>query len=237
MSDREPDKALARLVGASQALEALLECLADGSPYLWDLASSDPARFLALLEAEPDQHLHSLLAHTRRAAAQADGTEVMRLLRRMKAEAALLIALADIGGVWPLSRITGSLTAVAETALGVAVRSLLADLVEQGRLNPHDAARPEAGSGYSVLAMGKMGAHELNYSSDVDLIVFFDPATPALAGGVEAAPLFVRLTRGLVRLLQERTADGLCVSRRSAAASRSGLNADRDLAVGCARLL
>ena len=54
--------------------------------------------------------------------------------------------------------------------------------------------------------MGKMGAGELNYSSDIDLIVFYDPA--ALVAGVEPAPFFVRLTRTLVKLLQERTVDG-----------------------------
>src|SRR5260221_12270832 len=56
--------------------------------------------------------------------------------------------------------------------------------------------------------MGKMGGFELNYSSDIDLIVFFDPAAPALVPGIEATALFVRITRGLVKLLQERTADG-----------------------------
>ncbi len=69
-----------------------------------------------------------------------------------------------------------------------------------------EAAHPGRRSGYIVLAMGKMGAGELNYSSDIDLIVFYDPA--AVVPGVEPASFFVRLTRGLVKLLQERTGDG-----------------------------
>ena len=56
--------------------------------------------------------------------------------------------------------------------------------------------------------MGKMGAFELNYSSDIDLIVFYDPTRRRSPTGAEPAPFFVRLTRGLVKLLQERTADG-----------------------------
>ncbi len=64
------------------------------------------------------------------------------------------------------------------------------------------------GSGYIVLAMGKMGAFELNYSSDIDLIVFYDPDAPALADKDDATAFHVRITRGLVKLLQERTADG-----------------------------
>ncbi len=65
-----------------------------------------------------------------------------------------------------------------------------------------------APSGFIVLAMGKCGAYELNYSSDVDLIVFYDLDRIALEPGVEPARFFVRLTRDLVQLLEERTGDG-----------------------------
>src|SRR5205807_4045161 len=68
--------------------------------------------------------------------------------------------------------------------------------------------RPEEGSGLIVLAMGKMGASELNYSSDIDLIVFFDPAATSLVADIEPAPFFVRLTQALARLLQQRSGDG-----------------------------
>ena len=132
----------------------------------------------------------------------------MRLLRRMKAEAALLIALADIGGVWPVMRATRALTEVADTAIVAAVRFLLREPVARGKLKPADKQAPEQGSGHIVLAMGKMGAFELNYSSDIDLIVFYDPDAPALADKDDAAAFHVRITRGLVKLLQERTADG-----------------------------
>src|SRR5439155_21532089 len=71
-----------------------------------------------------------------------------------------------------------------------------------------DRLRPGRACGYFVLAMGKMGAFELNYSSDIDLMALFDPAAPALAEGVEASPLCIRLTRRLVKLLAERTPDG-----------------------------
>src|SRR5581483_3191404 len=130
------------------------------------------------------------------------------LLRKMKAEAALLIALADIGGVWSLARITQALTQLADSAVGAAVRFLLRDAAARDKLKLPDPADPNAGCGYVVLAMGKMGAFELNYSSDIDLIVFFDPAAPALSADVEPGSFYARLTRGLVKLLQERTPDG-----------------------------
>ncbi len=205
----EAGKALKRLVAASPKVKALLLGLADGSPFLWELASAEPARLITLLECDPDKHLADVLTEISRAvAATRDESEAMRLLRLMKAEAALLIALADIGGVWPVMRTTRTLTELADTAVASAVRFLLGDAARRGRIKPADRSRPEVGSGYIVLAMGKMGAHELNYSSDIDLIVFYDRAALAVAADEEVAALYVRITRSLVKLLQERTADG-----------------------------
>ena len=98
----------------------------------------------------------------------------MHVLRRMKTNAALLIALADIGNVWPVKRVTAALTEIAETALHAAARFLLREAAARDKITLTDPDNPESGSGYIVLAMGKMGGHELNYSSDIDLMVFFD---------------------------------------------------------------
>src|SRR5215831_17689901 len=92
-------KTLTRLAAAHPRLAALMTGLADGSPYLWGLVRGSPERFVALLEAEPERRFRDILADVSGAiAATRDEAEVMRLLRRMKAEGALLIALADIGG-------------------------------------------------------------------------------------------------------------------------------------------
>jgi glutamate-ammonia-ligase adenylyltransferase len=202
-------KPLNALLAAHPTVNTLLESLAESSPFLWDLISREPERLLRLLNADPDRHLAALLAeHGRAAATTADEAEAMRHLRRMKAEAALLIALADIGGVWPVMLATRALTDLADTAVDAATRFALADAARAGRLALKDQTQPQIGSGYIVIAMGKMGAFELNYSSDIDLIVFYDPAAQAVAEDIEPAPFYVRLTQRLVKLLQERTADG-----------------------------
>ena len=202
-------KPLKARLAAHPNLNTLLESLSESSPFLWELSSHEPKRLLRLLDADPDKYLSALLADTRIAVdATEDEAEAMRLLRRMKAEAALLIALADIGGTWPVMRTTQALTDLADTAVNVAVRFVLAEAVRAGRLMAKDKTRPQDGSGYMVLAMGKMGAYELNYSSDIDLIVFYDAAAPALPKDAEPADLYVRLTQRLVKLLQERTGDG-----------------------------
>ena len=102
----------------------------------------------------------------------------------------MLIALVDIGGAWPVERVTRALTEFADAALGAAVRYLLRGAATSGKLKPADPAKPEQGSGYVVLAMGKMGAFELNYSSDIDLIVLYDEEAPALAERVDDGCLF-----------------------------------------------
>jgi [glutamine synthetase] adenylyltransferase / [glutamine synthetase]-adenylyl-L-tyrosine phosphorylase len=202
-------KRLSALLAAKPTVSELMEGIAESSPYLWELASREPKRLLRLFDADPDQHLATVLEEGGRETASCiDEAEAMRILRRMKAEAALLIALTDIGGVWPVMRTTRALSDLADTAVDAAVRFCLADAVRGGRLMPKDNSQPQVGSGYVVLAMGKMGAFELNYSSDIDLIVFYDPAAPALPKDTEPSTLFVRLTQRLVKLLQERTTDG-----------------------------
>jgi glutamate-ammonia-ligase adenylyltransferase len=200
-------KALERLLAGHPVATEVLAGIAEGSPYLWELAQAHPERLISLLETEPEARLDGIIAGAEATLAAArDEAAAMRALRRMKGEAALLIALADLGGVWPVMQVTAQLTRLADAAVGSAVDYLIADAQRRGRLPVRDPDRPSRGSGYIVLAMGKMGARELNYSSDVDLIVLYDPA--ALGDSIAAAPLYVRLTRTLVQLLQQRTVDG-----------------------------
>lgn len=187
----------------------ILESIAEASPYLFDLVRADPARLVAVLGSDPDRRIAELVAGVRADMADApDEATAMRLLRRMKAEAALLIALCDVGGVWPVMRVTAALTEVAVTATQCCVRYLLAQEAARGRIVPADRDAPEDGSGLIVLAMGKMGADELNYSSDIDLIVFYDAEANSLKEDIEPQPFFVRIAQGIARLMQQRTADG-----------------------------
>ena len=198
---------LTQLFADHPKVEALIAGLAESSPYLWDLARVEPERLVAILTSEPERRFNAVLSDAYRAvAASPHDAEVMRLLRRMKAEAALLMALADIGGVWPVMQVVELQTRLADAAVRAAVDYLIGQAGRRGKLMIFDSEQPARGSGYIVLAMGKMGAGELNYSSDIDLIIFYDSA--ALTAGTEPAPFFVRLTRTLVKLLQERTPDG-----------------------------
>ncbi|MDB5650016.1 MAG: bifunctional [glutamate--ammonia ligase]-adenylyl-L-tyrosine [Hyphomicrobiales bacterium] len=187
----------------------LLLGIADHSPYLWRLASADPARLSRLLAEEPSAALAACLDAAReRSRAAEDETALMQILRAAKQEAHLLIALADIGGVWDVVAVTGALSLFADCMVSCALSFLLRQAAHAGKLQLADAQNPEIGCGVVILALGKHGARELNYSSDIDLVVFFDPASNALVEGTEPAPLFVRITKSLARILQERTGEG-----------------------------
>ena len=188
---------------------AILLGIAEFSPYLFDLARADAARLIRIFACDPEQHLTELVEKTSQdVLAAGSEADVMHLLRRTKAEAALMIALCDIGGIWPVMRVTAALTELAVTSVQTALRFLLRQEVARGRMTATNLDRPEQGCGLIVLAMGKMGAGELNYSSDIDLIVFFDPAHTSLVPDIEPAPFFVRVTQAMARLLQQRSGDG-----------------------------
>ena len=211
LGDIAPEHAVAlgQMLAAFPHANMIFTSIAEASPYLFDLIRADAGRAVRLLQCDPDDHLADLIAKAvTNVAAASDEAEVMTALRRMKSEAALLIALCDIGGVWPVMRVTRGLTDVAVTSVQCAIRFLLKQEAARGRLLPPDAEHPEEGSGLVVLAMGKMGAGELNYSSDIDLIVFYELEAPTLAEGIEPSPFFVKIAQGLSRLLQQRTADG-----------------------------
>jgi glutamate-ammonia-ligase adenylyltransferase len=203
----EAGAAFRAALDADPRIAPLLEATLGNSPHLTDLAARDSARLLRILATPPETVLDDLVA----AAARLDLTDdadLMAALRRMKQEAALTFGLADLCGVWKTLDVTAALTRFADATLGAAVRACLLDAAGRGRLTLVDPSDPADGSGWVILGMGKYGAFELNYSSDIDLIVFFDRSRAKLAEPDEAVDFFVRMTKKLVRLMQERTPDG-----------------------------
>ena len=188
---------------------ALLYGIADHSPYLWRLIRADAARFRRLLARPPQEALADCLQHLAEAVHHAASDAVaMQHLRKAKQETALLIALADLGGAWNVVEVIEALSHAADVFVGCALRHALKSAHEAGHIRLEDPENPEQHCGLVVLALGKHGARELNYSSDVDLVVFFDPESASLPPGFDPAPVYVRLTKALVKLLQERTGDG-----------------------------
>ena len=212
--ERRVDETLAEFTPATRALvvdhapvRRLLAGIADHSSFLWSLAQRDPERLERILSSDPDADFTLLLTETRETCVAAiSEPSVRKTLRRARAHVALLVALADLGGVWPLGRVTEALSAAAETFVACALDFLLRDAARKGRLNAD--ADPATGCGLIVLGLGKLGAGELNYSSDIDLVVFYEAGHAPLPEGAESGPIFVRITQALSRLISDRTEDG-----------------------------
>ena len=201
--------AAARAMVAEGPGRDLLRGIFANSPYLTQICLREQATMVELAAAGPTALFETIVNEAAALdAANLPVDRLMRALRLMKRRASLCVAVADITDSWPLAEITRALTRMAETALAQAFRHALATTVARGRLPLTLGDDPLVDSGLICLAMGKMGAYELNYSSDIDLIVFYDNEHPALAGFDEVRRGFVEVTRVMVRIMEERTAEG-----------------------------
>ncbi|WP_102223417.1 [protein-PII] uridylyltransferase family protein [Acidimangrovimonas sediminis] len=186
-------------------LGALIAGTAGCSPYLKGLLAREHAWIGAAFDGTPEAALEGALA----------GLEELPLdqlgagLRQAKRRVALLAALADLGGVWRLEEVTGALTRLADMAVDLSIRRLVADEIRRGKIpgaGPDDAG---SAAGMVALAMGKMGAGELNYSSDIDLICLYDETRfEDATAAQEARMAFVRATRKMAALLSDLTPEG-----------------------------
>jgi glutamate-ammonia-ligase adenylyltransferase len=194
-------------------LRDLLLSVADHSTFLWQLVLSDPVRMAMLARLAPEESHRAIVesqANLFRELHSGSLTrdDVVRAFRRNRNTHALLVALCDIGGIWSVEDVTKALSEFADSSVRGGVNLVLTETADLGRIVLKDPDEPGQGSGFTVLALGKHGAGELNYSSDIDLVIFFDPASSALPEGAEPATLYTRIAQQLARLLQERTPDG-----------------------------
>lgn len=207
------EPAVAALVDGETPLRAFIVAVFSLSPYLRDTAELDPPLLASAITAPLLPQIEQLVQDARRAWLPADGvappeSELMARLRRIKRKAAFLIALADLSRLFDARTSARLLSGLAEASISAAIDYLLLSAHEAGKLALKSLANPSEASGLIVLGMGKLGAEELNYSSDVDLVIFFDEMAGIVPDPDDAIEIFPRLMRRLVRILQERTADG-----------------------------
>lgn len=177
------------------------------SPYLARLIARAPADALALFFKSPEAGLADATAQVWAAALEPDIATQMQALRRAKAAAALAVAFAEISEALPTMAAARAYSAFADAAVGAAVRAALDGQARLG-FRAADPARAEQGSGLAVIAMGKLGASELNFSSDIDLVILFDSESAALGAGGDARRLAIAAAKTIVKLLNDQTADG-----------------------------
>lgn len=196
-------EAASQVPDLTQDTRELIAGAGGSSPYLNGLIASHAAWIGRALH-DPDAVLNSLLLELM----ETSHDRLRPELRKAKGRVALLSALMDLAGVWPLERVTRVLTDFASLACDLALKSEIATLIRRGKLPGQTEDDIETAAGLSVLAMGKMGAHELNYSSDIDLICLFDETRYDADDFFEVRQAMVRATRNMSAILNDRTDDG-----------------------------
>lgn len=202
----DPDlgaEACALVGGLNPETEQLISGAAGSSPYLRRLIEQE-AEWIGPALAGPRQALASVLEDCK--ALPPD--QLKPGLRQAKRRVALLTALCDLCGSWSLEEVTTALTHFGELSADVAIKAEIAALIRRQKLPGLTEADVETAGGLSILAMGKMGAYELNYSSDIDLICLFDETRFDPDVFFEARQGMARATRNMCTTLSDRTSDG-----------------------------
>ncbi|HEX2624993.1 MAG TPA: glutamine-synthetase adenylyltransferase, partial [Sphingomicrobium sp.] len=159
------------------------------SPFLREAASTCPQIASLFVESGSNAAIEAALS--------IEAGDIPATLRRQRLALALATALGDLSGELPLEAVTAHLSDFADEAIDASIMAAMAERV------PGEEPR-----GFAVIALGKLGSRELNYSSDVDLLLLFDPSMMPRRARDDAGEAAVRLGRRLVELMQQRTSDG-----------------------------
>ncbi|SLN38994.1 Glutamate-ammonia-ligase adenylyltransferase [Roseivivax jejudonensis] len=188
---------------AEGSMRDLLTGAGGSSPHLHALLGKE-AGWLEGAADDPDGAVAALCDDLRTGAPDTRADD----LRRAKRRVALLTGLCDLGGVWPLETVTGVLTDFADLAVQLALEATVGHEIRRGKLPGATEDDVSAAGGMVALAMGKMGAGELNYSSDIDLICLFDETRFDRDDYHEARAALVRATRKMCAMLSDLTGEG-----------------------------
>jgi len=189
--------------GLDASVVDLFRGIAGCSPYLLGLMQVEVDWIAAHLET-PEDAMASILANV----ALIPADELNDGLRQAKRRTALLLALCDVGGVWDLEQVTGHLTAFANACVDRCLKVLVGIEIARGKLPGMTEEDSDTAGGMVALAMGKMGAGELNYSSDIDLICLYDETRFDPDDYHEARAAFIRVTRKMTAIMSDVTSGG-----------------------------
>lgn len=179
----------------ASTLEATLDRACQHAPYLKRLiTTSENVSANHIQNGDAQKWFETALSAMQAGPESMSVEAVMQWLRLAKRDVHLAIAAGDLSGQFSQARVTQAITAFADAAVEIALRAAL-------------NARGLSGEGLFIIALGKMGAGELNYSSDIDIVAMYDPDT--FDGGERSkSDAAMRVIQDMTRILEERTSDG-----------------------------
>ena len=174
-------------MNTEQAINSAVDRARQWSPFLSMILDRETALASALSDGQLDLTLSSATPDM----------PVPKRLRLERRAMAVNVAIGDLAGILDLTAVTGALTRFADYALDTAIRTAIEERTP--------GAEPV---GFTAIALGKQGSGELNYSSDIDPILLFDPLTLPRKPREEPEQAAVRIGKRVVELLQARDGDG-----------------------------
>ncbi|MCI5049614.1 MAG: bifunctional [glutamine synthetase] adenylyltransferase/[glutamine synthetase]-adenylyl-L-tyrosine phosphorylase [Rickettsiales bacterium] len=187
----------------------LLEALSSNTRFLNRLIELQWPFFIQCLNSSPEaQQMNVLEELNQQDHKTLTIQQLNKFLRTAKKKIALSLAIADISQTQSVMEITRVLSEFAGAAVKLATRCLLYQAYLAREIELTNTNEPELDSGLLILGMGKLGAYELNYSSDIDLIIMFDKETAPYCGTRNIQKFFNRFAQDLQSTMQERTEDG-----------------------------
>lgn len=213
LGDRPVFESLSDKIGdiaSNPQTRAVLAALFGNSPYLTNLCLRDPDVVCDVFDHGLDHAFASTLDPVRISAdaRNLDQATTMATVRRAKRRAALVIAIADICKSWPLDKITSAISETAERTLDFTMAHCLSAMAKLRKYDLPNPENPLERSGIFCIGMGKLGAGELNYSSDIDLIFLYDQDVVTYLDEDRLQQDLVRMVRDITRVMEERTGDG-----------------------------
>ena len=191
------------------SLRVFIEAILGNSPFLSHTLINDFDITRKVIQLGPESAFNEILETVSVPSLITETQQnLMKVVRICRRRCAFTVAIADISGQWKISKIIEALSMFAERVINTVINHLLHNAVAAGELALPHPAQPSMESGLIILGMGKLGARELNYSSDVDLIFLFEEENSHYIGKQTAQEFFNRLARTFVTIIEERTEDG-----------------------------
>ena len=192
-----------------------IKTLCVNSPYLLGIIKRHPNWLFEFLEERSVKKLDTILETIKvEALKQLNLQDASAYLRLQKSRIALLLAMGDVEKSYKLGTITSGLSRFADLCLDILLCFIVHNRMRRGDLEwPKGEEQPPCvdlvrNCGLTILALGKLGGFELNYSSDIDLIVLYDSQRVPDTGKRMLGDLCVRITRDLVRAMEDHSAFG-----------------------------
>lgn len=189
--------------------KAFLESIFGNSPYLARLVLKHLDFVREVFESNLDDSFSILIESIKKAdLSRLTREDLENKLRVSRTKCALLVAIADITRKWELKKVTESLSEFADEVIKLTIDHLLLEAAKKNLINISNKKNPSTGSGLILLALGKLGSKELNYSSDIDLIVLYDDKASNYSGQQPIGKFYIKIAQDLCSILQNRTEDG-----------------------------